>query len=146
MIPRPQRSTRTVTRFPYTTRFRSAQFAIGEQPEPLFQGFLGIVAVKVVARIEQALSARLPLAARERAKAVEPARDRRDEAKFAPAIGRHRQEKRRGRLMRAVRAAKPLDCGVSTPARPEETVVATGLVLARQHRVIAAAGAAIGKE
>src|SRR3546814_15412802 len=49
--------------------------------------------------------------------------------------------------MRAVRAAKPLDGGVSTPARLDEIVVATRLVLARQARVIAAAGAAsIGED
>src|SRR3546814_7107746 len=76
------------------------------------------------------------------AERIEAARDGRDEAPFAAAVGRNRPEQRRRALMGAVRATQSLDRRVGTPARLEQIVVAPRLIGGIQARMIAAAGAA----
>src|SRR3546814_2609204 len=89
-------------------------------------------------RVEHTLAACLTLAPLQGTKAVEAARDRRDEAPLAATVGRYRTEQRRGRLMRAMGAAETLDCLVSAPTGFEQIVVAARLVLGGETRVIAA--------
>src|SRR3546814_4786555 len=50
-----------------------AQFTVGKQAEPCFEGFLGIVTFKIVTRVEQTLATRLALTPCQGAKAVEAA-------------------------------------------------------------------------
>src|SRR3546814_4814739 len=81
MIRRPPRSTRTDTLFPYTTLFRSAfDLAIHDQDIKLAERIAGIEGFEIILGAEHILSARLTLAARDRAHRIEPARDRRDKA------------------------------------------------------------------
>src|SRR3546814_12646517 len=63
----------------------------------------------MVPRVEQTLAACLTLAPRQGTKAVEAARDRRDEAPLVAAVGRYRTEQRLGRLIRAMGAGENLD-------------------------------------
>jgi hypothetical protein len=108
---------------------------------------LGVDAFEIVGRIEQVLSAGLALPARQSAEAVEAPRDRRDEPALAAHIGGHRPEQRGRCLIGAIGPAKPLDCGVSPPARLEQEVDAAGLVLGGQIGMVAAPGSpGIGKD
>src|SRR3546814_4372811 len=78
------------------------------------------LAFETVGRIEQVLAAGLALPAGQCAQAVEAPRDRADEAPLAFAIGGHRAEHRRARLVGPVRAPQPLDRGRGLPARLEQ--------------------------
>jgi hypothetical protein len=86
----------------------AGELALMQQMIPAGQRLAGVIALEVVGRIEQVLPARLPLAARQRAKRIEAAGDGRDETPLAAAIGGDGAEHRRRRLMGAVGAAKPL--------------------------------------
>ena len=100
------------------------------------------MALQIVFRAEQALTAGLALAARDRTQGVEAAGDGREKSLLGFHIGRDRPEQRRLRLIGAVRAAKPLDGGIGLPARFEEIVDAQPGVLRREFGVVAAPGAA----
>src|SRR3546814_9868336 len=76
VLPRPPVVTRTDTHLPFTTLFRSVPM---EKMIPLGESFPGVIAFKIVCRIEQVLAACLALAACERPQTVETARDGRSE-------------------------------------------------------------------
>ena len=101
---------------------------------------LGVDAFEVVRRIEEILPAGLALPARQCTETVETPRNRRDEPALATHIGGHGPEQRRRSLIGAIGAAKPLDCGISAPARFEQEVNAAGLVLGREIGMVAASG------
>src|SRR3546814_20411730 len=80
MIPRPPRSTRTDTRFPYTTLFRSAETDKGEQASPR----AGAIETADARRLGHA-ERQLPL---ERAKHFQPAGQRLHEIGIGGIAGR----------------------------------------------------------
>jgi hypothetical protein len=85
--------------------------------------------------------------ARQRAKRIEAASDRRDETPFAAAIGGDGTEHRRRRLMRAIGPAKALNGAVSAPARLEKKMHSALLVLGIKAGVVGAPRAAgIGED
>ena len=84
----------------------------------------------------------LPLAARDRAEAVEAPGDGREKALLAFHIGGDGTEQRRLRLIGAVRAPKPLNGGIGFPAGLQQIMNALSLVPRRKIGVIAAACAA----
>ena len=124
-------------------RRRSAQAEISKTE---IDNFLAAAAVAIRKTVNFPVrltiwAAGLALAARERPQAVEAARDRADEAPFAPAIGRHRAEDRRGELVGPVRAAQALDRAGGTPTGFEQIVDAAAVgALAVAVGMIAAAG------
>ena len=109
---------------------------------PARQSLAGIVAFKVVGRIEQVLPTGLPLASRQRAKRIEAAGDGRDEAPLTAAIGGDGAKNRGRSLMGAVGTSKPLDCAVGAPARLQQEMHPALLVLGVQTGVIRPARAA----
>ena len=106
------------------------------QRGPAIDGF------EIVVGAEQALSARLALAAGDRAQRVEAARDGGEEALLRLDVGGDRTEQRRLRLVGAVRAAEALDGGVGLPARFEQIMDAETAVLRAEIGVVGPAGAA----
>src|SRR3546814_2544574 len=143
MIRRPPRSTRTDTLFPYTTLFRSAfDLAIHDQDIKLAERIAGIEGFEIILGAEHILSARLTLAARDRAHRIEPARDRRDKAFLRLHVGRDRSEHRRLLLVRAIGAPEALDRGIGLPSRLEQIMDASPLVLRPEIGMIGAARSA----
>jgi hypothetical protein len=67
---------------------------VNSRPNQRLSGILGVGAFEVVSGIEQVLAAGLALAAGQRAKAVEPPRNRRDEPALAPDVRRDGPEQR----------------------------------------------------
>ena len=120
----------------------------GAPPErhvELPQRRLGIQALQVVALAEERRVAahrglRIALAARDRAERVEPARDCGDEPPLALHVGGDGAEQRRGRLVRAMRAAEPLYRLVGPPSRLQQIVDAPLGVAAGEIGVIAPPG------
>ena len=88
-----------------------------EKMIPLGEGFSRVVAFQIIRRIEQVLATRLALPACQRTQTVETARDGRDEASLALAVGRHRPEHRRHALIGAMGAPQALDRDIGPPAR-----------------------------
>ncbi len=113
-----------------------------EQRVELTQRRAGIGALEIVLGPEQALPAGLPLAARNRAQRVEPARDRAQEPLLGGNVGGDRPEQRRLRLGGAVGAAEALDGGIGLPAGLQQIVDPQPLIAGRKIGVIAAARAA----
>ena len=109
--------------------------------EPADERGAGVLAFEVVGRVEQVLPACLPLAAGQRAEAVEAAGDGAGEAQLALAVGRDGPEQRRAGLMRAVGAPEALDGPVGPPARLQQEVDALLLVLGIERGVVGPAGA-----
>ena len=123
------------------------KLASEEQPEPSVEGVFGVAALQIIGRIKEILPAGLPLAARQRAKAVEAAGNRRDEAALAANIRRHRSKQWGRGLVGTIGPPEPLDGSVSPPAWFEQEVNAPRLVSGGQIGVIAAPSAAgIGED
>ncbi|TWG96283.1 hypothetical protein L598_002700000130 [Mesorhizobium sp. J18] len=102
---------------------------------------------QIVLRTEQALTAGLALAARDRAQRVEAAGDGREEAFLGLHICRDRPEQGRLRLVRPVRSAEPLNSSVRFPAGFEQIMDAQPRVPGREFGVVAAAStASIGED
>src|SRR5581483_10786570 len=116
--------------------------AAGEQMIELTQGVPRIVRLQIVLRPEQALAGGLPLAARDRAERVEPARDGAEEALLGLDVRRDRPEQRRLLLVGPVRAAEALDGCIRLPAGLEEIMRAQPRVPRGKLGVVAAPGAA----
>ena len=101
---------------------------------------------EIVIGTEQALAAGLTLALGDSAQRIEPPGDGGEEALFGLHVGGDRSEQWRLRLVRPIRAAKPLNGGIGLPTRLEQIMDAQALVSSRQLGVIAAPGAAgVGK-
>ena len=118
----------------------AGQLARVEQVEPADERGAGVLAFEVVGRVEQVLPACLPLAAGQRAEAVEAAGDGAGEAQLALAVGRDGPEQRRAGLMRAVGAPEALDGPVGAPARLQQEVDALLLVFGVERGVVGPAG------
>ena len=115
-----------------------------ERHVELPQRRLGIQALQVVALAEQRPVAahrglRIALASRNRAEAVEPARNGGDEPPLPLHVRRDGAEERRGRLVRPMGAAEPLDGLVGPPSGLQQVVYAPVGVAAGEIGVIAAA-------
>ena len=122
------------------------ELAIVEQPEPADERVARVAALEVVGGIEQVLPAGLALAAGQRAQAVEPPRDRRDEPALAAHVGGHRAEQRGRGLVGAVGAPQSLDRGIGAPAWLEQEMDPPRAILRAQIGMVGPARTArIGK-
>ena len=114
--------------FSNSPRLAKATLALEDARVELDKRRARIRAFKIVFGTEQALPSRLPLAARDRAKAVEALGNGREKALFALHIGGHGPKQRRLRLIGAVRAAKPLNGGIGLPPGFQQIMDALSLV------------------
>ena len=108
--------------FDEVTEVGGFELALIEQLELAAERIARIVAFEIVGRVEQVLTARLALAARQRAQGIEPSRNGRDEAAFALHVGGYRPEQRGRGLVGAVRATETLDGVVGAPSRFKQEV------------------------
>ena len=122
--------------------------AAPERDVELAQRRFGIEALEVVAGPEQRGVVAphgglgVALAPRDGAEGIQPPRDGGDEPALALHVGRDGAEERRGRLVRPVGAAQPLDGLVGPPAGLQQVMDAALGIRAAEIGVIAAADAA----